>query len=84
VADGTVRITSIRYFTAPRRKAPATGDLRETKKHGKQIRLPMMARDHRGRVLGYLCNGGRQNYEWASYAEARARGYESYVPKEAT
>lgn len=57
-------VTSIRFFTGKQRTKPKTGDRRETKKHGLQIRIPVMVHDLRGRPIGYNCTGGRLNYEW--------------------
>jgi hypothetical protein len=74
------RITSIRFYTSPVRKVPKVGDLRETKKHGKQVRVFRMA-TWNGRVIGYDCTGGRQNHDWVSYDEARKRGFGHLVPK---
>ncbi len=78
------RITSIRFYTSPVRKQPRVGDLRETKKHGKQVRVFRMAHNHAGRVMGYDCTGGRQNYDWVSYDEAHKRGFGRHVPKGAS
>jgi hypothetical protein len=77
------RITSIRYYTSAPRKQPKVGDLRETKKHGKQVRVFRMAHGPGGRVIGYDCTGGRQNYDWVSYDEARKRGLDRLLPKDA-
>lgn len=66
-------ITSIRYYSGPVRKKPQHGDRRFTKKHGEQVRVFSMAKDHMGRVIGFNCTGGRQNYEWVSPVEAYKR-----------
>ena len=67
------RITSIRFYSGPLRKTPKFGDRRTTKKHGEQIRVFSMAKDIHGRIIGYDCTGGRQNYEWVSPEEAYKR-----------
>lgn len=59
-------VISIRFSSGPVRKKPRAGDRRTTKKHGLQIRQPTLAKDHLGRVIGFDCTGGRQNYEWVS------------------
>lgn len=61
-----IRIT---YTSGPARPRPRVGDRRTTKKHGMQIRVLKMARDHRGRVIGLDCTGGRQRYEWVKLHE---------------
>jgi hypothetical protein len=58
----------------PTRPKPRVGDRRVTKKHGEQIRVCVMAHDSLGRVIGYDCTGGRQNYEWVPISEAKAHG----------
>jgi hypothetical protein len=78
------RVDSIRMWTSkPQRPKPKFGDLRETKKHGKQVRVFRMA-TWNGRVIGYDCTGGRQNYDWVSYDEARRLGYGHALPRAAT
>lgn len=78
------RITSIRFYTSTPRREPQVGDLRETKKHGKQVRVLQRATDHRGRPIGYVSRRGRICMEWVSYERARELGYGHHVPKEAT
>lgn len=76
------RITSIRYYSGPApRPKPRAGQLRETKKHGKQVRVLVLARDHSGRAIGRLYNGGKPCYEWLTYVEAEKAGWGHYVPK---
>jgi len=74
-------ITSIRFYTSAPRRKPKCGDLRETKKHGKQVRVFARA-TWNGRPIGYLSRGGRICYEWVSYDEARKLGDGHLVPKE--
>lgn len=76
------RITSIRFYANAPRKQPKVGDLRETKKHGKQVRVFRMAHGPSGRIIGYDCTGGRQNYDWVSYERARELGYGHHLPKD--
>ena len=57
----------IHISTGPIRKKPRIGDRRTTKKHGQQIRILSVVRDHvTGRIMGYDCTGGRQRYEWVT------------------
>ena len=63
----------ITISTAPSRRKPQIGDRRTTKKHGEQIRLPVMVHNHKGEPVGYDCTGGRQNYEWVSIDKLPAR-----------
>lgn len=61
----------------PQRPKPKCGDLRETKKHGKQIRIFVK---HGG---AYVVNSrGQHYYQWVSYDEAREQGYGHYLSKE--
>ena len=56
-----------RFYSGPApRPRPKTGDRRTTKKHGDQIRVPVLVHNQRGEAIGYNCTGGRQNYEWVS------------------
>lgn len=64
----------IHIVTTPQRKKPREGDRRVTKKHGEQIRVCVMVHDMQGRVIGFNCTGGRQNYEWVSIADAGKHG----------
>jgi hypothetical protein len=57
----------------PARKKPRVGDRRTTKKHGEQIRVFRMARWN-GRVIGYDCTNGRQQYDWVPLADAHKHG----------
>lgn len=66
-----IHITSGRH-----RKKPATGDTRTTKKHGLQIRVPVMVHNQRGEPIGYNCTGGRQNYEWRKPSELTGTRFE--------
>lgn len=50
----------------PQRRKPQAGDRRITKKHGEQVRVPVLVHNLRGEPIGYNCTGGRQNYEWIS------------------
>ena len=54
------------YYGPEPRPRPKPGDRRTTKKHGDQIRLPVLVYNRRGEAIGYNCTGGRQNYEWVS------------------
>lgn len=54
-------IHSVRISFGPGRKPLHAGDRRTTKKHGPQIRIPLV--DRFGR---YCVSGSRQLYEWAS------------------
>lgn len=67
-------LISVRYFTTPSRPQPRLGDLRTTKKHGEQVRIPEVVQmgPHRG---AWVVRGNRQCYEWVSYDEARKRGF---------
>lgn len=56
----------IHISTVPQRRRPKLGDRRTTKKHGDQIRVPVLVRNSRGEAIGYDCTGGRQRYEWIS------------------
>jgi len=70
------RITSVRFYSGPaQRPKPKAGDLRETKKHGKQVRV-------HERHSGMLVRGSRgYRYDWVGYDEARRRGDSHLVPK---
>lgn len=63
-------ITSMtfRYGPAPRKK-PRAGDRRTTKKHGEQVRVPVM---HNGM---YVYSSGRPCFEWVSLDDPRANLY---------
>ncbi len=74
-------ITSIRYSRSVSRKQPREGDLRETKAHGKQVRMRQRVTDGPYRGSG-ISRNGRLCYEWVSYDEARQRGGEHLIPKE--
>ncbi len=69
----TIRMTF--YSGPPPRQKPRAGDRRTTKKHGEQVRVPRIATDHRGRAIGYDWTGGRQNYDWVSPDDPRAKLY---------
>lgn len=71
----------IRIYSGEQRKKPATGDIRITKKHGMQIRVPSMIHNHRGEPIGYDCTGGRQNYEWRKPAQLMGTRWEYLVRK---
>lgn len=62
-------------MTTPRRPRPKTGDVRETKKHGRQVRVPVYVHDSRGNRIGLNCTGGRQNYEWVSLTPENVKAY---------
>lgn len=71
------RIDSIRVWTSSPRRQPKAGDLRETKKHGKQVRIHQTSN-------GMRCiSGSRYLFDWVSYDEARDRGLGHLLPKEA-
>lgn len=53
----------ITIMTAPRRKQPAIGDVRTTKKHGVQVRV---VETHRGM---WVRSGSRYCYEWKTPAQ---------------
>lgn len=59
-------ITSITITTAPSRQKPKVGDIRVTKKHGREVRVRTMVHDLRGRVICYNNTGGRPNYHWVA------------------
>lgn len=62
-------ITSMRCYTGSRRTEPKSGDVRTTKKHGVQIRVPVV---HDGR---WVVSGGRQCYEWKFPDEVQGTGF---------
>ncbi len=72
------RITSIRFSSTPYKRKPKAGDLRETKKHGKQVRVY----ERHGHMLVRTSNGYR--FDWVSYDEAKRRGYSYLIPKDAS
>lgn len=74
------RITSMTISYTPKRAPPKVGDLRETKAHGKQVRifLKVWQGPHKG---AYISCGGRACFEWVSYQEAVQKGFGNYVPK---
>lgn len=61
---------TIRYSSAPARAKPKVGDRRLTKKHGLQIRVPMVCTTgpHAG---ARIYSNGRPRYEWAKPHELR-------------
>lgn len=61
-----VRITSIKLTTTPSRPKPKVGDIRVTKKHGREVRVRTMVHDLHGRVIGYNHTGGRPNHHWVA------------------
>jgi hypothetical protein len=65
-------VTSIRMSSAPARPKPKTGDRRTTKKHGLQIRIPMICDFGPGRGA-HVYSGGRPCFEWAKPHELPAR-----------
>lgn len=67
----------ITISTTPQRKQPHPGDLRTTKKHGLQVRVPTPWPE--GRMLR---PGGRLRFEWVSPTEACLIGYAHLVPEE--
>lgn len=73
-------VTSIRYVSGPRQKAPRTGDRRTTKKHGLQIRIPEVVTfgPHRG---AHVHRNGRPAFEWCKPAELPPR-YRHYLTAE--
>jgi hypothetical protein len=65
----------IHITTSPQRKKPKTGDIRTTKKHGMQIRIPY-------KIDGmYIVSNGRQLYEWVK-PEDLPNLYKHLAPKE--
>jgi len=71
----------IHISTTPSKRKPRAGDLRHTKKHGPQVRVPVVVREgpYRG---AWVVSGGRQCYEWVSPSEACRRGFTHHVPRE--
>lgn len=68
-------IVTIKYgATAPRAK-PKQGDIRVTKKHGRQVRVMTRVHDRNGRVIGYNFTGGRQNYHWEKVTAETIKKY---------
>lgn len=65
---------NIHFSSTPRRQPPKVGDLRETKKHGKQVRilLRVWTGPHKG---AYISRNGRACFEWVSYDEAVRKGF---------
>lgn len=59
-------MTLIHITTAPSRPKPRVGDIRVTKKHGREVRVRTMVHDLRGRVIGHNNTGGRPNYHWVA------------------
>ena len=67
----------IHIRTTPARPKPKTGDIRTTKKHGLQIRIPY-------KVGGcYVVSSGRQLYEWIKPEELLDR-YKYLIQKDYT
>lgn len=67
----------IHIRTIPTRPKPKTGDIRTTKKHGLQIRIPY-------KIDGcYIVSSGRQMYEWIKPEDLPDR-YSHYIPKDYT
>lgn len=76
-------VISVRYYRGPvPRPRPRAGDRRVTKKHGLQIRLPVFAKDHCGRVIGLVVNRGHSVFEWCTPSEVVARGYDQFLSEE--
>jgi len=75
-----MRVT-IHFSSRPRRPKPKVGD-RRTIGGVEHIRVFKLARDMRGRVIGYDCTGGRQRYEWVSLSEARKHCADHHLTKE--
>lgn len=59
-------ITSMTLSTKPSRPKPKLGDVRTTKLHGRQVRVPLYVTDTRGRIIGRNCTGGRPRFEWVA------------------
>lgn len=59
-------ITSMTFRTSQSRPKPKTGDVRTTKKHGRQVRVPLYVTDMRGNIIGRNCTGGRPRFEWVA------------------
>jgi hypothetical protein len=65
----------INIRTTPTRTKPKTGDIRTTKKHGLQIRIPY-------KIDGcYIVSSGRQLYEWIKPKDLPDM-YRDYIPKD--
>lgn len=58
-----VKITSVRFTFGKPKKKLSVGDTKVIK-GVLHTRQRVMAHDAMGRVIGYNCTGGRQNYEW--------------------
>lgn len=69
----------IHFLAAQPRRKPRTGDLRTTKAHGLQVRIPERVESGPNRGA-YVTRSGRQGYVWVSPAEARRQGFGRYVP----
>jgi hypothetical protein len=69
----------IHISTQAPRKRPKAGDVRKTKAHGLQIRIPVVVR-HGPYAGALVVNRGKQVYEWVSVAEACALGYKHLLP----
>jgi hypothetical protein len=59
---------TIRSGGAPRPK-PREGQLRITKRYGRQIRRQQRAYGPGNRVIGYMVHNGRPRWEWVSESE---------------
>lgn len=69
----------IHISSGPVRRKPRTGDLRTTKKHGLQVRIPERVQHGPDRGA-YIKRSGRLSYVWVSPAQAREQGYGHLVP----
>ncbi len=68
---------NIHIRTTPSRPKPKTGDIKTTKKHGLQIRIPY-------KIDGmYVVSYGRQLYEWV-VPENLPNRYKYLIPKDYT
>ena len=71
--DQTVVLTSIRFSSAKPRPKPEEGQ-RKVIKGVDHVRVMSRANEN-GRVVGFNCTGGRQNYEWMPLDKAIANGF---------
>ncbi len=67
-------VTSIRFSMTRPRPKPQAGD-RKVIKGVEYVRVMSRVLDTQGRVIGFNCTGGRQNYEWMPLDQALAKGF---------
>lgn len=63
----------ITFLRGPKRPKPRIGD-RRVIRGVEHVRVFRMARDGRGRVIGYDCTGGRQRYDWQPVGQQKGGG----------